>query len=294
MVVGPVNPRNQSGLYPRRVFQLGGVGHIGHQRGFNHVRQISDNQHAPRRLPAIGHRQLPVEKTHLVAVAVLLIVQVGTGMPATDVGFRGQHEHGVFQFHQTGISPIGHFGLAGKPPVGGMGIESLIPQHVFLHPSVGSLGHLVGGELVHDVLALGRFGKAVFDGHAVVIGPDGHVQLPAIGILERIDLLRRMVHAVAALARQHHIVVRHGLHLRHGLQFQAVGIVLAVGAQSQPYYGHHRRALIIDGKNRFACPAFGRQFHRQAQFTVGRNKFLRTLLARAGQGGQQKNPSVPK
>ena len=47
MVISPVDPRHRAGLNPMGIGYFARLADIGHQRGFHHILQTSDDSHSP-------------------------------------------------------------------------------------------------------------------------------------------------------------------------------------------------------------------------------------------------------
>ena len=159
MIIGPINPRHRTRLNPTGIRNLARFAHIGHQRGFRHIFQASDDSQSPS-----PHQTSPRRGGFLFSPpygggaggeALPITHKTGSTLSAPDIRLREQYESAAHGFEQGRESPAVVVALCrlrnaakrrnGLHLVGRREREeSLVGIRPLLHPPAGALGNPVG------------------------------------------------------------------------------------------------------------------------------------------------------
>ena len=167
-------------------------------------------------------------------------------MGSSHSGFRDQGEKSPGGFTQGRIAPF-----PGGLPVRLQGEESFVADGVFLHPPVCAVRDGVCRVLAREAFAVCGI-QDVAEGHAVVIHAQGHAQHAAFLVLQADGAFVGVVHAVAAFAGNHAVVVRVEAGFRGVVQRQVAVPVLLVGFQPDSDVAENRLSFTRHPQCRFS------------------------------------------
>ena len=148
VVVGPIDPRHHTGLYPVRIIQLAWFTDIRNQRRRYDIGQRAHDNHAPRGMPVASNPHLVLGRHHTEALPI--IIKTGGALLTLNVCLRDQGKHTILRLQQSRIAPTLRLHLTRCA----LGEEALIGLCPLLHPAARPLRDAIDCLLLRARLVL--------------------------------------------------------------------------------------------------------------------------------------------